>query len=119
MKRYTTTGLWVEQKDLIYTIGLSEKGQFDVGDVIYADFPTLEKDLTKGDTILGVEGAKAVTDFTMPFDGQLLEIHSELSEEPEKLNNSAAEDNWIIKVTNVNAEDFKAIPAEMEAIEED
>lgn len=104
--KFHENGLYVKKEDDQYTIGLSDKGQDDVGDVMFADMPQFEESLTKGDTILGVEGAKAVTDFTAPFDAKVLEVNEAIEDDPELLNEA---DNWILKVSEVDSQAFDAL----------
>lgn len=94
--RYTGTGLWVEKNDTFYRVGLSPKGQGDVGDVLFVDLPTGEEPLEEGSLLLSVEGDKAVTEFNIPFTLNEVEWHLDLEDHPEKLNNSQKEKNWIV-----------------------
>lgn len=107
--KFHSNGLYVEKNDDVYTIGFSEKGQDDVGDVMFADLPDFEGKIKKGDTIIGVEGAKAVTDFTSPFSGDIVEVHTAVEDEPELLNDTDLSKNWVIKLSSVNEDDFNAL----------
>lgn len=100
--KFHNNGLYIERADDIFTIGLSEKGQDDVGEVMFADLPKFEGRVNKGDTVIGVEGAKAVTDFTLPFDGEVVKVNQAVEDQPELLNSTDKSDNWIIKMTNVD-----------------
>src|SRR5690554_522219 len=93
--RYTQAGLWIEQKDNGVRIGLSEKGQDDVGEVMFVELPKFGEKLRIGDNILSVEGAKAVSEFTAPVSGTVKKVHDALEDENEKLNSTDREDNWI------------------------
>lgn len=107
--KFHSNGLYVEKNDDVYTIGFSEKGQDDVGDVMFADLPDFEGKIKKGDTIIGVEGAKAVTDFTSPFSGDIVEVHTAVEDEPELLNDTDLSKNWVIKLSSVNEDAFNAL----------
>lgn len=104
--KFHSNGLYVEKNDDVYTIGFSEKGQDDVGDVMFADLPDFEDKIEKGDTIIGVEGAKAVTDFTSPFAGDIVEVNSSVEDEPELLNETDLSKNWVIKLSSVDEAEF-------------
>ena len=43
MIKYSENGLWIKQEDNRYTVGISPKGQDDIGDVSFVDL--LDKDL--------------------------------------------------------------------------
>ncbi len=100
--RYTQAGLWIEQKDNGVRIGLSEKGQDDVGEVMFVELPKFGEKLRIGDNILSVEGAKAVSEFTAPVSGTVKKVHDALEDENEKLNSTDREDNWIVELTEVS-----------------
>ncbi len=102
--KFHTNGLYIERADNIFTIGLSAKGQDDVGDVMFADLPKFKSKLAKGDTIIGVEGAKAVTDFTSPFDGKVVKVNEAVEDNPELLNSTNSSENWIVRLKDVDLE---------------
>ncbi|MDN6194871.1 MAG: glycine cleavage system protein H [Atopostipes suicloacalis] len=99
--KYTESGLWIEEIEEGYRIGLSEKGQDDVGEVTYAELPEFDKDLKKGENLLGVEGAKAVTEIVLPMSGSVSKIHKELEDDTDLLNSIDRSKNWILELTNV------------------
>lgn len=96
--KYHVNGLWIEKKDDQIIIGLSEKGQDDAGDIMFANLMIDSDYLEAGDTLIGVEGAKAVTDFTTPFAGNVLAIHEAIEEDFDLLNSTDRADNWIVKL---------------------
>ncbi len=99
--KYTQSGLWIEKIDDNVRIGLSEKGQDDVGEVLYVDLPKFNDKLNDGDNLLGVEGAKAVTEITAPVSGDIVSVHNELEDNFSLLNSDKREENWIVELTNV------------------
>lgn len=115
--RYSTNGLWVKKEGETYKLGLSAKGQDDVGEVMFAQFNPLEKKIEKNDVIVGVEGAKSVTDLTSPLSGRITAAHFAVEDEPELLNSEYASDNWLLELADVDENDFLEIPEDMEAIE--
>lgn len=111
--KYHPNGLWFEKmNDAEYKVGLSEKGQDDVGEVMFIEVSAKEGALNKGDAILNVEGAKAVTEFTLPFNVTVKTVHQEIEEAPELLNSTDKEDNWILLVTDLKEEEFNLLATE-------
>lgn len=101
--KYTKSGLWVEKLEDSYRLGLSVKGQDDVGDVMYAELPDIERDshLTKDENLLSVEGAKAVTEIVSPLSGTVKDVHKEVEDDTELLNSTDRAENWIVELTDV------------------
>ena len=118
--KYHKNGIWIEKmNETEFRIGLSEKGQDDVGEVMFAEVSENNGKLDKGDALLNVEGAKAVTEITIPFAATLKESHTELEDEPNLLNKSDRDQNWIIIVEDVDASDWDALDNELVLDKED
>lgn len=99
--KYTESGLWIEELTDGYRLGLSEKGQDDVGEVMFLELPEFGESLTKGDNLLSVEGAKAVTELTVPMTGKVKKIHKELEDRTDLINSTDRAENWILELTDV------------------
>lgn len=118
--KYHKNGIWIEElNETEYRIGLSEKGQDDVGEVMFAEVTEKAGKLDQGDALINVEGAKAVTEITIPFSATLKESHKELEDEPDLLNQSDRDKNWIITVEDVVASDWDALDNELVLDKED
>lgn len=111
MIKYNETGFWIKKAGEEYIIGLSEKGQDDLGEVGFIDLPQTG-DITTEDILIDVEAAKAVTELSSPLKGTITEVHEELANEPTLLNSEKEADNWIVKMTGVNEKDFSALADE-------
>lgn len=107
--KYTQSGLWIEKLESTYRLGLSDKGQDDVGDVMYAELPDFGNSIEKGDTFIGVEGAKAVTEIVSPVSGVVENVHKEVEEHTELLNSSDRAENWIIELSEVEGLDSEEL----------
>ncbi|HLR91571.1 MAG TPA: glycine cleavage system protein H [Atopostipes sp.] len=99
--KYTKTGLWIEKLEVIYRLGLSEKGQDDVGEVMFVELPEFGSRIEEGDNLISVEGAKAVTEIVSPVSGLVENVHKTLEDNVDLLNSTDRSDNWIIELTNV------------------
>lgn len=99
--KYTESGLWIQKIEEGYRIGLSEKGQDDLGEVMYVELPDYGERLEKGDNLLSVEGSKAVTELVVPMSGAVQKIHKELEDRPDLMNGQNPKDIWILEITDV------------------
>ena len=106
--KYSQDGFWVEKKETYYIIGLSDKGQDDLGEVNFVDLPAVGS-IQKGEVLLGVEAAKAVTELSVPVSGTITEINEALEDEPSQLDSHDIQKNWIVKMTDVSEEEFLAL----------
>lgn len=111
MKRYSENGLWVKKSEDQYTVGLSPKGQDDLGDVSFVELLKQES-VSNEDSFISVEAAKAVTELVSPLAGKVVVWHEELEENPEYLNKSEESLNWIMVLEDVQEEEFEQLLAE-------
>ena len=98
MKKYSENGLWIKKDGSEYVIGLSPKGQDDLGDVSFVELLKSES-VTPEDSIISVEAAKAVTELLSPLSGVVVAFHDELEEEK----------NWIVRLNGVDEAAFNAL----------
>ena len=56
MKKYSENGLWIKKEGEEYIIGLSPKGQDDLGDVSFVEL-LKNKEVTTEDSLISVEAA--------------------------------------------------------------
>ena len=108
MKKYSENGLWIKQEGSEYVIGLSPKGQDDLGDVSFVELLKSES-VSPEDSIISVEAAKAVTELLSPLSGTVLAFHDELEDNPEFLNELEEEKNWIVRLNGVDEVEFNAL----------
>lgn len=111
MKRYSENGLWVKKSENQYTVGLSLKGQDDLGDVSFVELLKQES-VSNEDSFISVEAAKAVTELVSPLAGKVVAWHEELEENPEYLNKSEESLNWIMVLEDVQEKEFEQLLAE-------
>ena len=109
--KYSENGFWIKKEADKYIVGLSEKGQDDLGEVSFIELP--ETGVVKTtDTLIGVEAAKAMTDLASPLAGTVTAVNEALENNPENLNSTDAAMNWIVELTDVTTEDFEAMQNE-------
>ncbi len=103
--KYSSEGLYIKKEKDHYLIGLSDKGQDDVGDVSFADL-SQATEVNKGDFLISVEGDKAVSDFSFPLSGRVLAYHEALLDQADLLNADTSEDNWIVSLSATDPAEF-------------
>ncbi len=98
--KFTKTHEWVSKDGGVYTVGISDYAQKELGDVVFVNLPEVGDEVSKGEAFGDVEAVKAVSDLVSPVTGTVSEINEELSDAPENLN-SDPYGAWIMKVTDV------------------
>lgn len=99
--RYTREHEWIDVKDGIGTVGITDYAQNSLGDIVFVDAPKVGASVKAGEVFGSVESVKAVSDLYSPVSGTVTAVNEDLTTAPEKIN-TAAHDAWIIKVQLTN-----------------
>ena len=79
-------------------IGISDYAQEQLGDITYIEMPEPGDTVSKGDSLAVIEAVKAASDLYAPLSGEILEINSELEDNPDLLNKDTYGKGWIVKI---------------------
>jgi len=96
--RYTKEHEWVDAKDGVATIGITDYAQSELGDVVFVELPAVGKKLESGKSFGTVESVKAVSEIYAPAEGEVLEANSDLQNKPEKINSDPHGAAWLVKI---------------------
>ena len=81
------------------TIGISDYAQDLLGDIVFVELPEVGQSVdAESDTAI-VESVKAAWDIYSPLSGEVIEVNSQLEDQPEIINSSPYEDGWFFKLT--------------------
>ena len=85
-------------------IGITDHAQGSLGDIVYLDLPKVGRELKSHETFGVVESIKAVSDLFSPMNGKVVQVNSDLTGEPAKINTNP-HGEWMIVL---EASDAKA-----------
>lgn len=97
--------LFIEKTNDVYIISMTPELQDDVGTVGFVEFADTNL-LEKGEAILNLEASKTVLEIESPLSGKIIERHEALLTEPSLLNSAKSEENWIVKLSDVDEAEF-------------
>ena len=106
---YTKEHEWVNAADGIATVGITDHAQHELGDIVYVDLPKIGAMLEQGKTLGSVESVKAVSDIYAPVSGEVTEINTALTDNPEKLNEDPHGAAWLVKIKMSDTEEIKKL----------
>ncbi len=99
---YAPTHEWVDLSEedgiKIATMGISAFALEQLNDLVYMDLPEVGKSVAGGDEFGEVESVKAVSPLYSPIAGEIVEIHTDLPDNLEKLNDDPYDFGWIVKI---------------------
>ena len=95
---FTDDHEWVDIKGDIATIGITDYAQGELGDIVFIEFPNLNTEFQKGESIGTIEAVKTVADIYMPLSGKIVALNDELNDDPSLVNNNPFDKGWMLKV---------------------
>ncbi|MFG2964585.1 glycine cleavage system protein GcvH [Streptomyces sp. NPDC048288] len=107
-RKYTQNHEWIQVDGGTATVGITEFAQKQLGDMVFVEVPTVGRKVETGEPFGTVESVKSVSDLFMPVGGEVTEMNTELSDEPELLNYEP-HDTWVIKVQVSDKEAIKGL----------
>lgn len=82
-------------------IGVSDFAQNALGDITFAELPSVGDTFEKGQEFGTLESTKSVSPLLMPVSGTVKAVNTALEDSPELVNQSPYGDGWIIEVENI------------------
>ena len=97
---YSKEHEWVKvvESDLIVTLGSTDYAAENLGDIVFIELPESGSNVDQFGKLGEVESVKAVSDIYSPVSGTIVETNSQLTDNPEHINNSPYENGWIAKI---------------------
>ncbi len=97
--KYTKDHEWLKLLDNGEAIiGITDFAQQSLGDITFVELPEAGDTYESGASFGVVESVKAASDLYMPINAEIIEGNAELEDAPEKVNTSAFEEGWIVKI---------------------
>lgn len=106
---YTKEHEWLDAKDGLATVGITDYAQSELGDVVFVELPQAGTKLTKGKSFGTVESVKAVSEIYAPASGEVVEANGELHNKPETINTDPHGAAWLVKIKLANASDLDGL----------
>lgn len=107
--RYTEEHEWVTQNDDVFTIGITDYAQDQLGDIVYVQLPDTDSEINKGEELSVVESVKAAGEIKSPISGIVLEVNENLDGEPELVNESAEDSGWLCRIKCADHGEFNSL----------
>jgi glycine cleavage system H protein len=104
--RYSQDHEWARKDGDVFTVGISDFAQDQLGDVVFVELPEPGGTFDKGQEFGTVESVKAVSELFMPVAGQVVAVNTGLEDGPERVNNDPYGQGWMIQVKPSDPGDF-------------
>ncbi len=109
-RKYTQEHEWVQVKDGVAYIGITDYAQHALGDIVFVELPYVDDAIAAGDSLAVVESVKAVASVYTAAAGKVAETNTVLEDQPELLNQAPYE-NFIAAVAVESLDETKLMDA--------
>ena len=96
--KFSPSHEWVKVENGHAYVGISSYAAKKLAEVVYVDLPNVGDHFAQFAEFGAIESVKAASELYAPVSGTVLEINESLQDEPEKINQNAAE-AWMIKLS--------------------
>jgi glycine cleavage system H protein len=96
--RYSEEHEWVSVDGEVASVGITDYAAQSLGDVVYVSLPEVGATVTAGEPCGEVESTKSVSDLYSPVDGEVVEVNSELDDDPGLVNAEPYGAGWMFRV---------------------
>lgn len=94
--RYSNDHEWVRvEADGRVRVGITDYAQEALGDVVFVQVPEVGATLSGGDQASEVESTKSVSDVYAPVTGTVVDVNTELTDSPQRINEDPYGAGWI------------------------
>ena len=107
--KYARTHEWVKiEGDLVIT-GITDHAQDELGDLVYVETPEVGSQVTAGEQAGVVESVKTASDINAPVSGTVVEVNTDLEDDPDFVNEDPYGKGWIYKIKPDNIADVEKL----------
>jgi aminomethyltransferase len=110
--RFSESHVWAradnERKDVL-TLGLSDFGQRNLGDVLVVNLPSVGDKVRKGEAASWIDSYRRAFDIVSPVTGEVVEINEALMQHPAEINAYPYARSGVLKVRVTTPDDYQAL----------
>ena len=90
----------------VYTVGVTDYAQGELGDVVYVELPNRGSSFSKMDVFGTIEAVKAVSDLYCPIQGEIVGVNEALEDDPSLVNSDPYGEGWMVRLKIANPADL-------------
>ena len=109
---FTKEHEWIRVDGNTATVGISDHAQQALGDIVFAEVPSVGKSLARGDDAAVVESVKAASDVYAPVSGEVTSGNDALGDDPALVNRDPEGEGWFFKLKLADHSELEALMAE-------
>ena len=84
--------------DNVVVVGITDYAQGELGDVVFVELPEIGAEYQKMDAFGTIEAVKAVSELFSPLTGEVVDVNTDLDDNPGLVNEDPYGAGWMIKL---------------------
>lgn len=90
-------------------VGITEYAANQLGDIVFVELPDTGQSFDQGESFGSIESVKAQSDLYLPVSGEVIAVNTQLSEEPEMVNDDPYNGGWMMEILISNPEELNKL----------
>lgn len=91
------------------TLGITDHAQELLGEIVFWDAPEIGASVRAGEAYTELESTKAVSEVIAPLSGEIVEVNTDVADNPETINDDAYGEGWLVRITLSDADEADAL----------
>ncbi len=96
--KFTKSHEWVRVQGDVATVGITDYAQSQLGDIVFIELPKPGDGIKRATQFGTIESTKAASELYSPVSGEVIQVNSDLVNNPHWINESALDKGWMAKV---------------------
>jgi glycine cleavage system H protein len=107
--KYTGDHLWIGVEGRHARIGLSDRGQAELGEIKAIELPEIGDTLEKGEAFGEIESRRTVSELVAPVSGTVTAVNIDLEDTPSLVNDDPHHNGWLVEVDLSDLDELAAL----------
>ena len=107
--KYDTNNFWIRMDGRIAYMGLTDYGQWVIGDILYVNLEPEGTAIARGKKFGSIESGKWVGNLLSPVDGVIVKNNSLVLTDPQQINVDPYGVGWIIRVETESEREVESL----------
>jgi glycine cleavage system H protein len=104
--KFTEDHEWLLPDGDLVVVGITAHAAEALGELVFLELPEAPNNVSKGDDVVVIESVKAASDILAPLDGEIVEVNSDLADNPTLVNEDPTGAAWFFKMKLANPSDM-------------
>jgi len=107
--RFAKSHEWVRLEGDRAVVGISDYAQNQLGDVVFIELPQSGDQLQQAGQLGTIESTKAASEVYSPISGKVVEVNTDLINNPQWINEAPYDKGWLVKIKPANLSEFEQL----------